>query len=207
MTTVEARSRPKRSYDPQLVRTRILDAAASAYQSTGYHSTSMHDVMRLTGLSGGALYHHFPTKKALGLAVIRERVSRGVADTWIEPLRSTAGTARALRRVFDDVIGDLDERVTVRGCPLTNLALELSLADPDFREAVHAIFVRWRTAIVESVREDQARGALAHLDAEDFATFVVALFSGAMGLAKAAQNTAPLKSCVREIERVMSTAS
>ena len=60
---------------------------------------------------------------------------------------------------------------------------------------------------MESVREDQASGALAHLDAEDFATFVVALFSGAMGLAKAGENTAPLKSCVREIERVMSTAA
>jgi AcrR family transcriptional regulator len=207
MTNVEATSRPKRSYDPQLVRTRILDAAASAYQSNGYHSTSMHDVMRLTGLSGGALYHHFPTKKALGLAVIRERVSRGVANTWIEPLRSSEGTARALRRVFDDVIGDLDERVTVRGCPLTNLALELSLADPEFREAVHAIFEGWRSAIAERVHADQSRGALAHLDAGDFATFVVALFSGAMGLAKAAQNTAPLKSCVREIERVMATAT
>lgn len=207
MTTVNAVARTKRSYDPQLVRSRILDAAASAYQSAGYHSTSMHDVMRLTALSGGALYHHFPTKKALGLAVIRERVANDVAETWIEPLRSTAGTARAVRRVFADVIGDLDERATVRGCPLTNLALELSLADADFREAVHAIFEGWRTAIVESVREDQASGALAHLDPEEFATFVVALFSGAMGLAKAAQSTAPLRSCVREIERVMVSAA
>ena len=206
ITTV-APSRPKRSYDPQLVRARILDAAAGAYQSSGYHSTSMHDVMRLTGLSGGALYHHFPTKKALALAVIRERVARDVAETWIEPIRATAGTARALRRVFDAVTGELDERVTVKGCPLTNLALELSLADPDLREAMHAIFEGWRSAIAESVREDQGSGALAHLDPEDFATFVVALFSGAMGLAKSAQSTAPLKSCVREIERVLATAS
>ena len=75
--TTQAIPQSKRSYDPQLLRRRILDAAAAAFQSGGFHSTSMHDIMRLTALSGGALYHHFPTKKALGLAVIRERVSKG----------------------------------------------------------------------------------------------------------------------------------
>ena len=90
------------------------------------------------------------------------------------------------------------------GCPLTNLALELSLADPEFREAVQLVFATWRSAIASSVRADQAAGSLAHLDAEEFATFVVALFSGAMGLAKATQTTAPLRTCAREIERTMS---
>jgi AcrR family transcriptional regulator len=202
--TTQAISQPKRSYDPQLLRRRILDAAARAFQSGGYHSTSMHDIMRLTALSGGALYHHFPSKKALGLAVIRERVSKDIDDMWSEPLRARVPTGTALRRVFDAVIADLDERAAVRGCPLTNLALELSLADPEFREALQMVFALWRSAIADSVRTDQANGSLAHLDAEDFATFVVALFSGAMGLAKATQTTAPLRTCAREIERAMS---
>ncbi len=202
--TTQAIPQPKRSYDPQLLRRRILDAAAAAFQSGGYHSTSMHDIMRLTALSGGALYHHFPTKKALGLAVIRERVSKDIDDMWGEPLRARVTTETALRRVFDGVIADLDERAAVRGCPLTNLALELSLEDPEFREALQTVFATWRSAISESVRVDQANGSLVHLDAEGFATFVVALFSGAMGLAKATQTTAPIVTCAREIERAMS---
>ena len=205
--TTRAIPQPKRSHDPQLLRRRILDAAAAAFQSGGYHSTSMHDIMRLTALSGGALYHHFPTKKALGLAVIRERVSREIDDTWSEPLRAHAPTGAALRGVFDAVIANLDQRAAVKGCPLTNLALELSLADPEFREAVQMVFESWRSAIADSVRADQANGALAHLDAEDFATFVVALFSGAMGLAKATQTTAPLTTCASEIERALSRSA
>jgi AcrR family transcriptional regulator len=31
--------------------------------------------VRLAGVTGGALHHHFPTKKALALAVIGERVA------------------------------------------------------------------------------------------------------------------------------------
>jgi AcrR family transcriptional regulator len=193
----------KRNYDPQQMRSRILDVAAGAFQSRGYHSTSMHDIVRLADLSGGALYHHFPTKKALGLAVIRERVSREIAQTWIEPLRSPAGAADAVLAVFETVISELDERAAVMGCPLNNLGLELILCDPEFRVAVDAVFDSWRAAIVEKLCDDQSKGKFAKLNAEEFATFVVASFSGAMGLAKAAQNTGPLRSCARQLARAM----
>jgi len=42
------------------------------------------------------------------------------------------------------------------------------------------------------------------IDADTFATFVVASFSGAMALAKAAQSSAPLRSCARQLTQVMS---
>jgi TetR/AcrR family transcriptional repressor of nem operon len=55
-----------RSNDPEAMRRRVLDVAAAAFQKRGYHSTSTHDIMREAGVTGGALHHHFPTKKALG---------------------------------------------------------------------------------------------------------------------------------------------
>src|SRR5450755_907676 len=83
----------KRVRDPEAMRRRLLDVAAEAFQSHGYHSTSMHDVMQVAGATGGAVYHHFPSKKALGLAVIRERIAKAVEETWIDPIKS-ARTAR-----------------------------------------------------------------------------------------------------------------
>ena len=65
--------------DPEAMRRRVLDAAAEAFQSHGYHSTSTHDIMRAAGVTGGAFHHHFPSKKALAVAVIRERVAKAVA--------------------------------------------------------------------------------------------------------------------------------
>jgi AcrR family transcriptional regulator len=200
-------ARPKRSYDPEGLRSRILDIAASTFQTRGYHATAMHDLIRLAGLSGGALYHHFPTKKALGIAVISERVAKEIEQTWVEPFRSAATTAEALAGVFDRVIADLDARAAVTGCPLNNLAIELILSDPDFRVAVETVFESWRTAISASVREDQSRGMLTHLDPNDFPTFVVAAFSGAMGMSKTVQHTEPLKACRRQLERMMDWSS
>jgi AcrR family transcriptional regulator len=193
----------KRAYDPIATRGRFLDVAAAAFQSRGYHATSMHDIMHAADATGGALYHHFSSKKALGLAVIRERVAKDVETTCIEPVRSARTATDGILSVFDRIITELDGRRTILGCPLNNLALELSLADPDFRTAVDDLFGRWRAAIAQRVRDDRSAGRLDDVDAEALAAFVVAAFSGAMAQAKAAQNTVPLKACAQQLSRLI----
>lgn len=202
MTEQTARER-KRAYDPDGTRRRLLDVAAAAFQSRGYNATSMHDIMREAGVTGGALYHHFATKKALALAVIHERVAKEVEETWIQPVTSARTAADGISAVFERVAAELDQRGSVLGCPLSNLALELSLAHPEFRHAVQDVFETWRKAIAQKLRADQAAGASDVPDPDGFATFVVASFSGAMALAKAGQNTDPLKACAQQLARAM----
>jgi TetR/AcrR family transcriptional regulator, transcriptional repressor for nem operon len=192
-------ARRVRSNDPEAMRRRILDVATAAFQTRGYHSTSTHDIMREAGVTGGALHHHFPTKKALGLAVIRDRVAQAVEETWIEPIRTAPTAAAGMRKVFQQIAEAIDARGTVLGCPLNNLALELSLADPEFQHAVQAVFERWRTAIAEKLRADQAAGVLKNVDPEHLATFIVAVYSGAMAMAKAQQSSEPLGTCAQQL--------
>jgi hypothetical protein len=142
---------------------------------------------------------HRTRTKALGLAVIRDRVAQAVEETWIEPIRTAPTAAAGIRNVFQQIAATIDARGTVLGCPLNNLALELSLADPEFQHAVQAVFERWRTAIAEKLRADQAAGALKNVDPEHLATFIVAVYSGAMALAKAQQRSEPLGTCARQL--------
>ncbi len=121
----------KRRNDPDGLRRRVLDAAFEVFQARGYHATSMHDLLRLSGLSGGALAHHFPTKKALALAVLRERVADAIDTTWIAPVRDAATTADGVAAVLAAIAGELRAQGGVRGCPLNNLASELALVDPE----------------------------------------------------------------------------
>jgi AcrR family transcriptional regulator len=189
--------------DPEAMRSRVLDAAAEAFQSRGYHSTSVHDIMRAAGVSGGALHHHFPTKKSLAVAVIRERVAKAVEQTWIEPVRSARTAVDGISEVFEQISKGLDERNVVLGCPLGNLAIELSLADRDFREAILDVFEHWRKTIAQKLRADQAAGSLPGLDTDAFATFVVASYSGSIALAKAEQAAGPLRTCARQLAAAM----
>jgi AcrR family transcriptional regulator len=203
VTTKQPAPGRKRFNDPEALRGRVLDAAAEAFQSRGYHSTSTHDIMRSAGVTGGALHHHFPSKKALGLAVIRERVATAVEQTWIEPVRSARTAADGILKVFEQIATGLDEREVVLGCPLGNLAIELSLANPEFRNAIREVFERWREAIAQKLRGDRTRGTLGDLDPDVFATFVVAAYSGAIVLAKAEQAAGPLNACARQLAGVL----
>lgn len=196
--------RTRRVNDPEAMRGRILDAAADAFQSRGYNATSMQDIVRAAAATGGGTYHHFATKKALGIAVVRERVARAVDETWVEPMQSARSTLDGVLTVFAEVIASLDHRRVVSGCETSNLALELALADDDFRVALHHVFERWRNAIAERIRSDQANGALEGADAGELATFVVAAYSGAMAIAKTEQDSAPLKACALQLARILS---
>jgi AcrR family transcriptional regulator len=194
----------RRTNAPDALRGRILDAAAQAFQSRGYNATSMHEIMRASRATGGATYHHFPTKKALGVAVIRERVARAIEATWLERLRLAGSTLDGVLTIFAETIASMEHRQVVAGCEVSNLALELALADDDFRVALQVVFDRWRDGIADRIRADQTSGALDEDDADDLATFIVASYSGAMAIAKASQDSAPLKACALQLARVLS---
>ncbi|WP_288191835.1 TetR/AcrR family transcriptional regulator [uncultured Phyllobacterium sp.] len=193
--------KPKRVNDPQGMRSRILDVAADLFQRRGYHSTSVQDVVQAAGATGGALHHHFPTKKALGLAVIEERVAREVNATAIEPVLRADRSKTGVLAFFSAVAGELERNQAVTGCPLNNLAMELSLADPDFRHASNAIFERWVGVLAQRFQDDDP--ALAPRQAGALATLVIAAYSGAMAMAKASQSALPLRDCAAQLEKLL----
>ncbi|HEX6564892.1 MAG TPA: TetR/AcrR family transcriptional regulator [Chthoniobacterales bacterium] len=194
--------RTKRAYDPEATRARILNTAADEFQHRGYHATSMHDIMRIAGVPAGSVYHYFPTKKSLGLAVINERVKAEVVDTWIAPIRKASSASQGILAVFDAVAKSIGNHA-VLGCPVNNLALELSLVDPEFQHALRTVFDIWEAAIADRLREDSAKQKQGIGDPAGVATLVVAIFSGAMSLAKAEQNIAPLRTCRQELVRLL----
>ena len=192
-----------RTNDPEGTRSRALDVAAASFQRHGYGGTSMHDIVRDAKISGGALAHHFPTKKSLALAVIAERVGAEIGSTWIDKVEAAATVADGVAQVFEDVIEQLEHSTRITGCPLNNLALELSLADKDFRGAITKEYDAWRDAIARRLEAEMRAGGATYAsgDAVGFATYVVAVFSGAIAIAKAEQATTALSACLAHLQR------
>lgn len=58
--------------EPTERRRLILDAAARLFAAEGYDRTSIRDIARNVGLLPGSVYHYFPSKRELFLAVHRE---------------------------------------------------------------------------------------------------------------------------------------
>ena len=57
-------------------RDRILQAALQVFAAKGYHRAVVDDIVRASRTSKGAVYHHFPNKEALFLALVDEFSAR-----------------------------------------------------------------------------------------------------------------------------------
>ncbi len=72
------------------IRTRasILRATAEAIRESGYDGASTTEVLRRAGVTRGALYFHFPSKKALAEALLEYQVRLPDVDACQSPLQS-----------------------------------------------------------------------------------------------------------------------
>jgi AcrR family transcriptional regulator len=58
----------------------ILDSAATLFAKVGYPGAKLNDVAKLCGASKSMLYHYFPAKDDLLLALLTEHLDRLIAD-------------------------------------------------------------------------------------------------------------------------------
>lgn len=70
-----AGTEPRATQQERAQRTRalIIDRAAEAFGGLGYEGASLNEIIRATGLTKGAFYHHFGSKDELALAVFRAK--------------------------------------------------------------------------------------------------------------------------------------
>ncbi|GAC1046056.1 hypothetical protein thsrh120_60610 [Rhizobium sp. No.120] len=133
------------------------------------------------------------------MCVIREGIAPAVADAWITPVSNATSAPLGIRDAFRAIIAELEGNGAVLGCPLSNLAVEMSSRDAELRHEMDTIFQSWRAAIASKLHDDLDAGLATDLDPQKAAMFVVAVYSGAMTMAKAAQTAAPLRDSLLEL--------
>ncbi len=189
-TTIKRRTR-----NPDATRDKLLKAAFEEIYRRGFQAASLDTILAKAGVTKGALYHHFPDKASLGYAVVDEVVKGLLLERWgvLEPPRADPVTA--LQRILRRRATSLTTREVELGCPLNNLAQEMSPLDQRFRRGVNATFDIWTGAVAKDLERGQEEGTVRRdVDAGKIAGFVVASIEGSFGLAKGAQSAALLRS-------------
>ena len=76
-----------------------------------------------------------------------------------------------------------------QGCPLNNLAKEMSPLDEEFRQRLEKIYAAWRLAFKTALAKGIKAGTVRHhVSPANVAAFIVAALTGIIGTAKNAQN-------------------
>jgi AcrR family transcriptional regulator len=79
----------------EATRSHILVVAKRLFAEHGYEGTSIESVLGETGISRGALYHHFPSKEALFEAVL-ELVEASIAEALVAAAGEATDPVEAL---------------------------------------------------------------------------------------------------------------
>lgn len=189
--------------DPERSRRILVDAAMKQFHEKGFHSASLSDILADTGLTRGALYHHFSDKRELAFAAL-DRVERWVHETWIDPLAGSDDPVSALKSAMWRAGEQLAEDDIRLGCPANNLAQEMSAVDDVFRLRIGGIYEKWRKSVAESVERGKSSGNIApDVDPEAVGAFFVAALTGSRGLSKNARSRDVLKLCAGQLVRYL----
>ena len=77
----------------------IIEAAAGVFRRQGYHGAKMADIAAAVNLTAGSLYHHFPSKQDLLIAVLDEGLGRITRQVRAIVADSPEDPATTLRRI------------------------------------------------------------------------------------------------------------
>src|SRR4051812_4859036 len=128
-------------------RSRIIEAAMELFWLKGYGSTSIADILSRSQVNSGSLYHFFPGKQDLLVAVL-EAYRDGIGTMLLEP--AWADVADPVEKVFALLAKYRSLIVQTEceyGCPIGSLALELHEADPAVRRLLAENFDAWVDAV------------------------------------------------------------
>jgi len=183
-------------------RNRILSVAARLFEAHGFDGTAVAAILSEADVNSGSLYHFFPGKEALLVAVLEKYL-----DT-LEPALLEAAN-RATDDPLDTIFALLElyrGRLLVsgfsRGCPVGDLALEIGSRHPEVRALVDAYFGAW-TARVCGWLESAGDRLPPHTDRRALAAHVLAVMQGGVMQARTAGSIQPFDDSVSQLRLLL----
>ena len=190
MLTVVAKKRASRPKNPAATRQAILAAAFHEFYQHGFQAGSVNRIATGAGITTGALFPHLPGKQELGYAVVDEVIGPLLLQRWLDPLAGAADPLAAMQQAFRRYTHeDIASGSFVQGCPLNNLAQEMSPLDAGFRSRIDGLYAKWRGWYTEALAAGIISGMVRKgVKPEHAAALIVAGQMGIYGTAKSSQD-------------------
>jgi TetR/AcrR family transcriptional regulator, transcriptional repressor for nem operon len=172
-------------------RQRILHAAFAEFYSNGFQGGSLNDIVKAADTTKGALFHHFPSgKQQLGYAVVDEIIGPLLVKRWLERQAGSTDPITELKRSFRRYVKeDIATDAYLLGCPLNNLAQEMSPLDEGFRKRIDGLYAKWRKCYTEALTAGVKKGKVSkNVSPANVAALIVASQMGIWGTGKSSRS-------------------
>jgi TetR/AcrR family transcriptional repressor of nem operon len=184
-----------KEFDPDVA----LQAALELFWERGYEATSMADLVARLGVARASIYATFGNKHELYLAALdRYREMRNPALT--EELSQPGPVLPAVRAVIERFAREsCEDPARLRGCFLTNSAVELAPHDAGAARIVEHGWNEMETNLTAALTRARAQGELPpDRDPQALARFLLVLFQGMRVAGKAAPRSGRLRAAAEQ---------
>lgn len=175
-------------------KTRILSIGAEIIHIRGYNNTSINDICIAAKMPKGSFYYYFGSKEDFATELIdfyysfmfsiQEKYLNMDQLTYLERLR---GYYQEFRYYFIS-------KNCSGGCPIGNLAQELSDSNDTIREKLRVTLEKTKNNIATFLRLAQENGEISkRLDPEEFADFIFNSWEGSLLRMKVTKSIAPME--------------
>jgi TetR/AcrR family transcriptional regulator, transcriptional repressor for nem operon len=190
----------------EATREKLLAETARLVRRQGFSRTSVNTVLDAAGIKKGALYHHFPGKDELGLAVLTR--DRDDFLAFLNAVLDPAAPLASLDRFFTAAFQKHRGTGFVGGCLWGNTALEMSDSDTPHVEIVKQMFDDWIARIERVICAGQeVKEIRMDLPANKLACMVVAGVEGGIMLSRLTKKEGPLKTCIESLRAMLAPQS
>jgi|SRR6185369_7494208 len=195
---MSAQAPPSSSPGAVETRDRLLRTAFQLFHEQGFNGTGVATILREAGVNPGSMYHFFESKDELLLHVLDFALGY-LSPAVMDP--AEARTPDPIGRVFallDQYRAGMDRRGCKMGCPIGNLALEVSDGHPKARALIHRNFENW-VGRVEAWLEAAGDRLPRDVNRRRLARFVLTVMEGGLMQSRAAGTLQPFDEAVETL--------
>jgi TetR/AcrR family transcriptional regulator, transcriptional repressor for nem operon len=174
---------------PEATRRKILEAAFVEFYANGFQGGSLNHIVEAAGTTKGALFHHFDSKHELGYAVLDDVIGPLLLTRWLEPLYDSTEPIVDIQRAFRRFVeADIASGHWLQGCPLNNLAQEMSPLDAGFHQRINRLYDTWREHYAAALERGMQAGTVRpSISPRNVAALIVATQMGIWGSGKSSR--------------------
>ena len=174
-------------------REKLLEAATAILGRNGYQATSVDDILEAAKVAPSNFYYHFKSKEELAIEVLEgyfEKSRQEMAPVFLNRFLSAS---QKLERLHEGLVKKVTRSQCCGGCPMGNLAQELSDSHPEFRMRLARYFEECIDGIGMVVEEGIKSGEFREdIDPKGAAYLLFGSMQGLLLLSKSLKKIDPL---------------
>lgn len=180
-------------------REKLLEAATAILGRNGYQATSVDDILEAAKVAPSNFYYHFKSKEELAIEVLEgyfEKSRQEMAPVFMNKFLSAT---EKLERLHGELVQKVTRSQCCGGCPMGNLAQELSDSHPEFRMRLARYFEECIDGIAMVVEEGVRSGEFrSDIDPKPAAYLLFGSMQGLLLLSKSLKKIDPLEQGFRQ---------